>query len=176
MVGKSAAYILGLCVGILVAVVVLTVLRKRRGGASNEYDERQQMVRGKAYGAAFFTLMCYLPVNAAVNRCWRPWTLPGIDSLIGLFLAVAVFMVYAIRGDAYFSLREKPGTFKGLCLVVIACQLPNIVMTILHSDESFLTDGLLNSNCMSVACVIVFIVALVAFLLHNRVREDGEDE
>lgn len=176
MEGKSVSYILGFCVGILVAVVVLTVLRKRRGCASNEYDERQKMVRGKAYGAAFFTLMCYLPVNAAVNICWRPWTVSGIDSLIGLFLSVAVFIVCAIRGDAYFSLQEKPRTFKMLCLVVIACQIPNIVMTAVQDDDSFLTDGLLNSNCLSVACVIVFIVALVALLLHNRVREDGEDE
>lgn len=179
MEGKSISYVVGLCAGIAVSVLVLTLLRKRRGGASNEYDERQVLVRGKAFGTAFFTLMCYLALNAAVCTICGPWAVPGIDGLLGIFLGVGVFLLRAIEGDAYFSLRENPRFFRILCLVVIACQLPNILMSLRQEDERFFTDGLLNSNCLSIACTIVFAAAFIAIGIHEKRRsgeEDGEDE
>ena len=171
---KSFSYIVGLCVGILVAILALSLIRKRRGSASNEYDERQIMVRGKAFNRAFLTLMLYLVVDAAVSVLWRPWTMTGVNNILGIFLAVGVFLVVAIRGDAYFSLQEKPRTFCVLCLVVIACQMPNIIMTICDPEESFLTDGRLNDNCLAVGCIVVFAMALVTILLHER-RQTEED-
>ena len=177
MEGKSFSYIIGLCVGIFVAILVLSLLRKRRGGASNEYDERQVMVRGKAFNRAFLTLMLYLLADAGVCVLWQPWAMPGVSNILGIFLAIGVFLVVAIRGDAYFSLQEKPRTFRLLCLVVIFCQMPNIIMTIRDPEESFLTDGRLNENCLAVGCIVVFAVALVSIWLHEKqqTEEDGED-
>ena len=178
MEGKSFSYIVGMCVGIFVAVLVLSLIRKRRGGATNEYDERQKLVRGKAYGRAFAALLLYLAADAAVSVIWRPWTTPGIDNILGIFLSIGVFLLVAIRGDAYFSLKENPRTFRALCLFVIFCQLPNIIITVRDPEESFLTDGCLNGNCLAVGCTVLFAVCLVANLLHERheTEEDGEDE
>lgn len=174
---KSFSYIIGLCVGIFVGILVLLLIRKRRGCATNEYDERQIMVRGKAFSKAFFTLMLYLVVDGFVSAVWRPWTIPGVNNVLGIFLAVGVFLMVAIRGDAYFSLKEKPRTFQLLCLVVIVCQVPNVIMTICDPEESFLTGGCLNENCLAVGCIVVFAMALVTMLFHERhqTEEDGED-
>lgn len=169
---RSSSYILGMVLGIAAAVAVCLIANARRSKKTPEFDERQMQIRGRAFQTGFFTLGGYVILDAFYCVIRGHWTTPGIDLILGVFVSIAAFLVVAIRGDAYLSLGQKPRSFALLCVAVILCQIPNILVTLRW--ESFLTGGLLNGNCLSPCCAALFLLGLVLLLTH-RAPGDGEE-
>ncbi len=179
MNGKDVFWYAGFVVGILMVFVIFSiikVLRRRRGETPGEYDERQQVQRGKAAQHAYMTLLLLLCVNGIVSGALDlRWAEPGVDSFLCLFVSVLVYVVECIRRDAYFTVSQTPRSGIFIFVLVTLCQLP---ATIMHAvDGDFLKDGRLTLAFINPACMVIFVIVLVTVLVKvRRDKADGECE
>ena len=123
----NTAMALGFVTGILVVAIVCTVMAKmakKKGCAGKgEYDERQQIARGRAFTWAYATLLVYLAVWMVFRTMEIPFFMEGISVIIGALLSIAVFVGYSIFHDAYFKASESPRTW---LIIISAISLLNM--------------------------------------------------
>ncbi len=170
----SIMYIAGFFVGLALCAVIFFLIRKLTHRQGSKYDERQQLVRGQCYQAAFWVLAAYLAANGIFNLLTGvEWGDSFTVSFVGFCLAVTVFVVLCIRRDAYFSLNEKPRFYIILFTVIVVIELAATALYIFKGD-SFLTDGQLNFRAMNLVIVGMYAVVLPAMLW--RLREQKRDE
>ena len=155
----------------LMVIFAFWVDAMKRKDGDPDFDERQVVAQGKACKAALLVLAIYLVEDAVLINMWRPWAEPGVDVMLGTWLAFAVFLCVAIHYDAYRGLREKPLT--AYCSLVFL-----IVLPLLNSrgdmKKDFLTDGLLNENCVSVVRTVLLLITLVVLAVHDIRRRREE--
>lgn len=170
---KSVAYITGFAIAVLFALLVFIIVMevKHKRGVKDEYDERQELVRGKAYKYALFTLMIYLCADLVVGTIWRAWAQPGVSSALGIFLSAGVFVAVCILNDAFLSLRQKPKQSIGMVLLVIACQMPSIIL----NRDALIENGMLTYKVLPLGCAALFACELIMLLIHLRCEGNGDD-
>ncbi len=179
----NLAYSLGFIAGIatvaVVASIIAIIYKKKYGRKKNDYDERQEALRGKAYKAAFFTLIIYMVANGVISKgLGIIWAEAMTEALIGVFLSVTVFVVICIKDDAYLSMSDKPATYLALFSIIGFVNI-GISTFFFVRNESFLTDGILNEKAVNLSAGIVFIIlaiAIAAKMLHDRQIEKRDDE
>ena len=170
---EDKTYILGFIAG-LAAVALVRLLAGRKRRQDQNYDERQMAARGVAYRLSYTTLVGALMADVLVQSLYGPWTERGVDLFLGIFLSVLVFILACVRHDAYFSLRQKPGTYLVLFAAVILAQIPN---TVLHlRDGTMIVDGLLTWEALSPACIVLFLAAEVAVWRQSRHAPEEDDD
>jgi uncharacterized membrane protein len=171
---RSLGMLAGVFTGV-VAVAIYFTVRRRMGKKNDEYDERQMVLRGRAFQKAFFVLIFYLFANSILCAAVGEWAQNGVDGLLGVFVAIGYFIVSCIHTNAYLALQQKPQYYQRLFAIV--CVVGAFSGYANWKDEGFLTDGLVNTNAIIPACGVVFLVALIALTVHTHRREDdGEDE
>ena len=196
----SAAYYLGVIAGALsgLALVALLawIIRKFGGKVSMfkgkkcmDYDERQLVVRNKAFKYAFFTLIAYVTIAQLMNE------ISGISlfcslggTCIGITFSIAIFVVYCVCNDAYISMQENK---KGILLLFGGLGLINLIITIvgvMRNQMEFLEtvqimrDGVLTDNViisfqsMNLICVVLCIVICVAIIIKSLFEEKEDEE
>ena len=176
-IAKIAGIVTGIAVAVLL-VVLMAVLFRKQGGAGfgrARYDERQQLARGKAFQAGFITVLIYELLYAVGDLLGLRWTVPFTGVMIGIFLGLAVFGVVAICKDAYLSLNDTSGGMV-LWAIIILANGACVANQIAHRE--LVQDGMLTADWLNALCCGLFVVILVAQLLHTaRVRrEEMEDE
>lgn len=178
MNGKSTAWYVGFLVGILVVAIIVALRRafsRRRGETPGEYDERQQVQRGRAAQHAYMTLLILLCINGVASGTMDVrWAEPGVDSFLCMFISVAVFVVECIRRDAYFTVSQTPRSGIFIFVLVTLCQVPATIMHALDGD--FLKDGRLTLAIINPACMVLFAVVLITVLIKLRRDKAGECE
>ena len=164
----SPAYLMGLAVGILLAVVVLAFVRRRLygnafGRSDRAYDERQLLARGEAYKAAFFTALGWMIVSALIRDLFDT----SVQMTMGICLSVGVFAVICIKKDAYLSLREKPAACIRWFLILAAI---NILPTVMHllNGSPYIEDGMVTHRATNLIVAVMLIVVTAAVALRQR--------
>lgn len=174
----SFAYIAGFVVGLLLVAVVGVIFARfahTDGARKPKFDERQELVRGRGYKYAFFTLIIYQMLYAAVKTGFGWAVLDDITGMfVGLFLSIAVYACYAIWHDAYFALNEKRRYYIGLFAAVTVL---NAVIGIGHvARGEFVMDGVVRfSNSLNLMCAVLFLVILAVLLLKEIASRREED-
>ena len=170
---EDKTYILGFIAG-LAAVALVRLLAGRKRRPDQNYAERQMAARGVAYRLAYTTLVGALMADVLVQSLYGPWTERGVDLILGIFLSVLVFILACVRHDAYFSLRQKPGTYLVLFAAVILAQRPNTMLRL--RDGTMIVDGLLTWEALSPACIVLFLAAEVAVWRQSRHAPEEDDD
>ena len=173
----SFSYMMGMLVGIVLSVALifgLIYLLNKRLGFRREYDERQRLAQGKAYKAAFFTLLCYLAGYGIFDLLTGiRWCDSYTGAFVGVILSVTVFAIICIREDAYVSYKENPKISLVILSVIGAINLvPGLVG--LGKPNYFLTDGMLNSHVINLligAMMIGLCLAMRVRVCRNRREE-----
>ena len=172
----NTAMALGFVTGILVVAIVCTVMAKmakKKGCAGKgEYDERQQIARGKAFTWAYATLLVYLAVWMVFRSMDIPFFMEGVSVIIGALLSIAVFVGYSIFHDAYFKASESPRTW---LIIISAISLLNMGTGVgkLFRGET-IAERLYNKMNLFVGAL--FVVVLVCVVIKRAVdRSSGED-
>lgn len=198
----SLWYCIGIIVGIiagLASVALLAAIAKKLGGKISmrrsrkckEYDERQLVVRSKAYKFAFFTLMIYTVLVQFINDIFEVSLLSSFGGAwIGVCISITVFVVYCVVNDAYISLNENK---RGILILFGGIALLNLVISlsgVLSKEIDFLDevqimkDGVLTTHSVisietaNLSCAIMFIIICVAIVIKAFVeeREESMDE
>ena len=168
-------YLLGFCVGVVIALVILAFAKKSRG----EYDERQVLVRGKAYQIGFFTSLgagaVYCIASAVLNRQLAE---DGFAVFFVLLVGAGAFVVNCIMNDAFFAVSEKmkPAVIIIIILAAIVAQYFTIADNV--SEGIILReDGVISAHAAPIV-TCSFLIAVLAALAIKLIksRKESEDE
>lgn len=168
--GILTGIIIGAIIGIILVILILKVT-KTDGDIKCKYDERQELVRGKGFKYAFFTLLFYNSAAACLIAAFKEIPIDSSGFLmIGVIIQLLVYVIYAIWNEAYFSLNENP---QKVMVALALIGLFNLFIGIYQIAEGrFLENGLLTFRSMNfflgIAMVIVFIVLAVKQICRRR--------
>ena len=171
----STAWLIGFAVGIMMVAIISVIIAKivRKNCADKgEYDERQQIARGKAYTRAYATLLIYLAAWLVLTSLEVPFFGGMASILIGVLLSIGVFVGYSIFHDAYFKASERP---RAWIAVICAVGLLNLVIGVvrLFRGET-LSERLYDNASLFVGLLLL---AVLACLVVKRTmdRRTGEE-
>ncbi len=163
MNGIFSMVLFGVLFGLLLAFILLS---------TKKYDERQALIRGRAYMISFYIMIAYYIiygfssiVEDKVDKTTVMFT--------GIIIAVAYHFSYCIWKDAYFPLNEDKKkmmiTFVGIAIFNLLPGLGNLF------HGKIFVDGVITYHCLNLLCAILFmylvIVLLVKKLTMNRQSE-----
>lgn len=169
---------LGILIGVT-AVFVTTLIwsfrtrQKQAAAGLDEFDERQQLVRGKAYHAAYLTLMGYLCTAGCADLMGFVWSDRFTFGFLGVCLSGTVFAVCCIRGGAFVSFQKNPhawlGSFAGITLI-----------NLIFGGEEFLergsavSNGRLTFRSANLIAGLMCAIILAAVLMKRRADAQAE--
>lgn len=139
-----------------------------------EYDERQELVRGRGYKYGFITLAVYYALDYMVlNIFEREWAQQHVDILIGILLGIGVYAIYCIMNEAFLSLRENQKRYIITLVFVMICNAAGAAVPLI-SGESLIEDGRITSNCINLFCALLLTIILFVMALKQTMikRED----
>ena len=171
----NTAWWIGFAVGIMIVAVVCAVvarMARRKGVGKGEYDERQQIARGRAFTWAYATLLVYLALWMILRGLEVPFFMESLSVAVGALLSIAVFVGYSVFHDAYFKASESP---RAWIVIICAIGLLNTGIGLHH----LLTGATLRERLYENMNLFVglLLVATLAFIVIKRAmdRHSAED-
>lgn len=157
-------FLTGLMIVVILALVVSVIVKKNISPA--KYDERQELVRGRAFKYAFWVLASYLCLNGLLQvGTGIEWADLMTSSFIGICLSMTVFVIACIMNDAYFAFNQKPKLYLILFGVLIAVNLTIGIINLTDRDLAFVTDGKINFHVLSFVIVVVFLAIFITLAI-----------
>ncbi len=173
---RSTEYALGLTAGIICALVILAIVWKiNKKSMKGKFDERQELVRGRGYKHACFTLLILLVLDLLAES-FGFFDATVFTREIAVFfmiiVGVMVYAVYCIKNDSYFGIGTDTRTYRAVMWVVIVSQLINAVSGL---KDGALVNGKLDFGTVSsLLFAAAFTVIMAA--LYARKRQADADE
>lgn len=165
----SKEYTMGLVFGIVTALIIFLIIFKfSKRKIKGQFDERQELVRGRGYKYASFTLLGLLALYLLLESYGAFEVLPVPRTLALLFIILAGVMVYAlycIRNDSYFGVGTDVRSYRAVMWIVIVC---NAVSGISGLRSGAMEDGKLAFGPWA---SILFCVAFAAVMISLQVKQ-----
>lgn len=178
---NNTEYAAGLAFGIVTALIIFLVIWKfsKKAGMKGNFDERQELVRGRGYKYAFFIVVILLTLELLAESFNAFDILPLTRTLTLFFIlltGVMVYALYCIRNDSYFGVGTDARTYKAVMWIVIVC---NAISGFTGLKDGAIVDGKLAFGpCASLLFCAAFAVILISLSLKNKASEEesAEDE
>lgn len=169
---------LGLYAGLICGLFLVTLfvkITKKDGSFRNKYDERQSVVRGRGYKLGFFTLVSYNIINGFSGLLLEKPLMDQFTAIMaGVCLATAIYAVYCIWHDAYFSLNDNP--VKALLIFGMLGAVNLVLGSVNVMNGEAITNGVLNFRSTSFICGILFIIIFAALLAKRIKNRNGAEQ
>ncbi len=170
MNAKSAGVLVGIVIGLIVSFFAIKFFN-RDGKIRTEYDEMQEIIRGKAYRIAFFTLVIALAILLVLDI--MEVALPMTNSVLyfGLIvIGIAVQAGYSILNGAYFGLNNNKAKFWGVMITVTVINLLVSIMAIVSGR--MVVDGKLQDPCINLLCAALCGVIAIFSVIPKKADEE----
>lgn len=171
-IGFKVAVVIGFAIGLLV-VAILLAITKKGDETKNQFDERQELVRGRGFKYGFFTLM----ISNAVLLFLKILEIPLFSNMevamtASIIVGVSVFASYCIWNDGYFALNENR---KSLLIMLGLIGALNLVIGIGNIFAGVIMEnGAFTFRSTNLFCSLMFIVVFIVLLLKQI--KDGKEE
>ena len=171
-IGFKVAFVIGLAVGLLV-VAICVAATKKGDDMKNQFDERQEQVRGRGFKYGFFTMMISNAALLVLNILEIPlFSNMEVAMTASIVIGVSVFASYCIWNDGYFALNEKR---KSLLVMFGFIGLLNLVIGIGNIFAGVVIEnGAFTFRSTNLFCSMMFIVVFIMLLLKQI--KDGKEE
>ena len=176
----STSYATGLAVGIVTALIIFAVIWKfSRKSMKGTFDERQELVRGRGYKYASFTMLGLMVLDLLLESYNAFETLPVTRTLAIFFMILAGVMVYAlycIKNDSYFGVGTDIRTYRAVMWIVIVC---NAISGFTGFRSGAMENGKLSFGpCASLLFCIAFVIIMITIRVKQSkmAKEEAEDE
>ena len=175
-----AAMFLGALIGLSATALLLT-LSKNGTDFKCKYDERQELLQGRAFKYAFYTLLIYLvfPIFFAIGDIRIPAEQSVVLS-VGMVFSISVFAVYSIWKEAYFSLNENKTK---LLLSFSFFILFNLIIGLWSaSSGELIENGILTYRCINLLfaiwgiCLLIEIFVKQILSKKEEIQSDADEE
>lgn len=148
-------------------------------GRQDSYDERQLLVRGQAYKAAFFTLIAFVTLASLMSELFEiPLFMSFCGMWIGVCFSIVVFAIICIWKEAYMSLYQNA---KGVILIFSFVGIMNIGagIRVILEKRPMLENGAISIDCTNLVVGILFWLVFIVFcarLIYNKKHSEEEEE
>ena len=166
---------LGIAVGFFASSLLVLFRNRLSKDKQDCYDERQVIVRGKAYQYAFFTTMGLLMLYATFAEPIEKYLEAGIIPLAILLFSGLILMGYCLFHDAFWGLSNKKN--KRIAVTVWALfSVLNVFNTVenISPDKIWIAGRLSSRFMLPLLLSIFFAIALILMLLKDRMKNDEE--
>lgn len=177
----TTSYAAGLAVGIAAALVIFFVIWKfSKKHMKGQFDERQELVRGRGYKYASFTLLGLITLDLLIESLGAFDMLPVTRELALFFIILAGVMVYAlycIKNDSYFGVGMDTRTYRAVMWIVIVCNAVSAFSGL--RDCAMIGGKLVFGPCASLLFVIAFGIIMIMLNIRSKraaIEEAEEDE
>ena len=175
----SNSKLIGTIVGLFLVAIIMVILLKfvnKDSSIKTKYDERQQIVRGKAYRLSYWTLVILLAIYCILVE--DKMELPIQKNLIPfiiVLISVLVHAVYAIINDGYFGLNESR---RKVMFVFLFIGLLNFGVAFMEIKRGqMMEDGKLSTPFINLCCGFMFVIIGIVLIIKNiTTKEDIEEE
>ena len=166
-------YIFYVIIALLFLVLIVKGLKKAKTNPS-KYDERQIMMRGRAYQIGFMTILVlsasYIFFSLFVEELI---TYGYLWNCVSMIIGITVFAVYSIWNDAFFSLKEDVDSYiiQTCFIIFVNC----IGISPIVQEINSIGDLLLSYRLCNVLITLSFTIVLVTLLLKKHIDRKEED-
>lgn len=177
----STAYKFGVLFGFIMVFLIIAIIAtiSRKSNAELEYDERQEIERGKAYKSGFIT---FLIVDAIIifGKGLGINLSAYIDELsiyfIVMIIPFTVFAVAAVMHDALFAFNMEGRRAYIILYLTLFCNLVPAIMNIIDG-KFFDENGVIQATggFMNLTLAILFGIILVTHFIRKRLTPVEED-
>ena len=162
----------GIMVGILLAVILIKAAN-RDGRFKTEYDERQEVVRGKGFKYSFYTMI----ILSGVKICLEAGEIElpihrAVQAFGFMAICVLVYVTYAIMNDAYFGLNNKIDRYILIFAILAVVQTASAVAQGISGE--LIVDGILGFGGCSIVCAFLFVWIFALMIIKKAT--DGKEE
>lgn len=170
----STSYAAGLAFGIVTALIIAALVWKfSKKSMKGTFDERQELVRGRGYKYACFSILIMLTLDLLAESFGAFETLPVSRTLaifIMILAGVMVYALYCIKNDSYFGVGTDARTYRAVMWVVIAC---NAVSGINGLRSGVMEGGKLAFGpCASLLFCLAFVIILISLSVKQRKADE----
>ena len=168
----SLGWIIGIIIGIILVIILLKVLNKD-GAVRTKYDERQQIVRGKAYMCGFYSGLIACAVMLFLNTGNF-----GAEKLgyAGFFIPILAGVVgqvsYSIFKDAYVGLNTNMTRFILIMAFISAFNFFIGIMAAVNGE--LIVDGKFQGPVINLLCGILFVIIFIELIIKKAI--DAREE
>ena len=175
----STPWIIGLGCGILFAVIYLIIRKIIQKGKSADYDERQQLIRGKSYTVGFYVTILLETAYLFACEFYKPIIANNALIQFTILITGLIVAVYIqVWNDAYFNLKENPKRW--ICVMAVATVLNLVSFIRLTSEEGIFHDGALDFACVSLLIAVYIIILMVLLGIkaakNKKLENQSDDE
>jgi hypothetical protein len=156
-------FLLGALFGLLLVFILLS---------KKKYDERQALIRGKAYMISFFIMIAYYTIYG-FSTILQDKLDTSTAMFIGVLIAAAIHFSYCIWKDAYFSLNEDK---KKMMIAFVSISIFNLVIglgNLFHGE--IIVDGVITYHILNLLCAILFLYLFIVLLV-KKLTMDRQSE
>ena len=173
-------FIVGLCLVAAVVLIITIVSIVKDGKAAKQYDERQTIVRGKAYQVMAITGAIYMVAAALIDLLGTKWAVTALQMLIGLLICVGAFITVCVIKDAYFALsemspRKKIRNLASFFLIGV-CNLLSFIVNILDGETMIDENGLQMDSINLIIAVLFLYLSAVLIVKMIADKKTAEEE
>lgn len=110
---------------ILLAIPLFNIILYKEKEDYGGYDERQEIVRGKAFKYGFLTLVSVEGIMLLKEQTDGISIECNVLMMAGILIGVLVVVLYCIWNDAYWQLKQKPMPFVCMLGAIALCNMFN---------------------------------------------------
>ena len=176
----STSYAADLAFGIVTALIIFAVIWKfSKKSMKGTFDERQELVRGRGYKYASFTMLALLVLDLLLESFGAFEKLPVTRTLaifIMILAGVMVYALYCIKNDSYFGVGTDSRTYRAVMWIVIVC---NAVSGFTGLKDGVMVDGKLDFGpCASLIFCLAFVIIMISISIkqRNAAKEEAEED
>lgn len=150
---------------IFMALLIVFFIFTLKQSKKSNYDERQELIRGRGYKYGFLTILSLDAIFLILNGQVKVSSLLMI--MIPLFAGVWVFSMYTIWNSAYFALDQNKVKLFSWIFVIVG------VMNCIKGIEGPIKKTLMDSN-MYYLFVGIFLFSIGVMLIYCFHRDQND--
>lgn len=166
-------FIVGVCIFSAIIIIPMLVGITKDKKLKRKYDERQELIRGRGFKIAFYTVMTFNMLYAIAMIGFEKLPIePSAVMMIIPIMGVGVYAWYCILNDGYFALNERvPQTVIVFSIIAVANLMIGINCLL---DGGMIVDGVIKFECMNLVCAIFMLITVFVILIKQH-RDKKED-
>lgn len=171
---RSAGIAFGIILGLVIAVILLRVANTNKK-IKTDYDERQQMIRGKGYMYGFYTVLVYQALMVVFHTSGLELPIADFSlDFLGVMIGVTFVCSYCIWNHVYWGLNND---HKRYYIIFGACLVLNAIPIIGGgASGNLMEDGKIGLPALNISVIAMMVIILIVMGIREIADRNMKEE